>query len=173
MKRIRKIVSILLTAAMILGCNSVSFAAEENRTDLPIIHDRLEESLIRGADRPSSSAETVDLSQNSYSYEVTDMGYRVYTNKWLTGAEKIHISVSNWTLLDDYGGEDSELTIAVYDSGNQVAAKNTIEITWSHEGTGYGGVDFAGLNANERYYVLFEVPTNSNRYSFDGLISKK
>lgn len=30
-----------------------------------------------------------------------------------------------------------------------------------------------GLNKNSRYYVLFEVPTNSNRYSFNGTISEE
>ena len=173
MKKLKKIVCILLAAAMILGCNLVSFASEVDVSELPTIHDHLVESLVKGASKPSSSAGTVDLRQANYGYDVTSIGYRVYTNKWSTGADSIYVSVADWTLIEQYhGAEDSELTVAVYDSSDNVVAKNTIEIEWAHDGTGYGSLTLSGLNENGRYYVLFEVPTNGNRYSFNGIISR-
>ena len=173
MKKVKKIVCILLAAAMILGCNLVSFASEGGVPKLPTVRDHLVESLVKGASKPSSSAGTVDLSQANYGYDVTSIGYRVYTNKWITGADSIYVSVSDWTLIEEYqGAEDSKLTVAVYDSSDNVVAKNTIEIDWAHDGTGYGSLTLSGLNKNVKYYVLFEVPTNGNRYSFNGVISK-
>lgn len=68
--------------------------------------------------------------------------------------------------------EKSKLTIAVYDAAGTVAAKNTMNINWAHDETGYGSMTLNGLNASTKYYVMFEVPTNSNRYSFNGTIKK-
>ena len=158
---------------MILGCNLVSFASEENTSDLPTVHDHLEETLVKGSKKPSSNAGTVNLTQNSYEYDVTNIGYRVYTNKWITGASTIKISVGDWKLIEEYiGAEKSKLTISVYDSNDMVVAKNTMTITWGQDGTGYGNMTLNGLNEGLKYYVLFEVPTNSNRYSFNGTIKK-
>lgn len=113
----------------------------------------------------------MDLRQNNYGYDVTNIGYRVYTNKWITGSSSIKISVADWKLIEEYhGAEKSTLTIAVYDTSDRVVAKNTMKVTWSHDGTASGSMTLSGLNANLKYYVLFEVPTNSNRYSFNGTI---
>lgn len=171
MKKVKKLLYILLTVAVVLGSNLVSFAEERDASELPRIHDHLVETLTRGAKKPSSSAATVNLTQNSYSYDVTSIGYRVYTNKWITGASSINISVLDWKLIEEHpGAEKSKLTIAVYDSSDKVVAKNTMEISWAHDNTGHGSMTLDGLNPNLRYYVLFEVPTNSNRYSFNGTI---
>ncbi len=168
----KKALCILLTMAMVLGCTFASFAAEED--ELPVIYDHLVETFTKDEKKPPLSAETVNLTQNNYKYDVTSIGYRVYTNKWITGATSISVSVADWKLLEEYtGAEKSKLTIAVYDTSDNVVAKNTMSITWGNDNTGYGSMTLSGLNASSRYYVLFEVPTNSNRYSFYGTIKKK
>jgi len=146
---------------------------EFDNSELPIVHEVLAEALTRGAKKPPSSASVVNLASENYSYEVTSIGYRVYTNSWFTGATAMTISVSDWELIEEYkANEKSKLTIAVYDQMDTIAAIETFTITWAHDGTGYGSISFSGLNAKEKYYVLFEVPTNKNIYSFNGTIKK-
>ena len=174
MKKVKKILCIMLTVAMVLGCSLISFATEGDAHKLPIVHDHLVETMTRGVKKPSSSAGTVNLTQNDYSYDITKIGYRVYTNKWITGASSINVSVLDWKLIEEHpGAEKSKLTIAVYDASDKVVAKNTMDINWAHDNTGYGTMTLSGLNANLKYYVLFEVPTNSNSYSFNGTIEKE
>lgn len=89
----KKALCILLTMAMVLGCTFASFAAEED--ELPVIYDHLVETFTKDEKKPPLSAETVNLTQNNYKYDVTSIGYRVYTNKWITGATSISVSVAD------------------------------------------------------------------------------
>lgn len=101
-EKCKKVLCILLTAAMVLGCGLITYAAKGDDPELPMIHDHLVETLVKGSSKPSASAGTVNLTQNNYSYDVTNIGYRVYTNKWITGASSINISVTDWKLIEEY-----------------------------------------------------------------------
>jgi hypothetical protein len=76
------------------------------------------------------------------------------------------VLVDNWTILESYGGTSNIVTVRVFNSSKKEVTSK--KITISH---GYGTATFTGLTSSAKYYVCFEVPTNSNRYSFDGNIS--
>lgn len=121
----------------------------------------------RGSSAPSSSADIHNLSVSSYEYQAEDMGYRIYTSKWITGASKIKVTVRDWKLLESYkGATNNQLTIRVYNSSKKQVTSKTITISSSS-----GSATLNGLNASSKYYVCFEVPTNGNRYSYNGKIS--
>lgn len=144
------------------------YAGISERRGLYFISDSpaISEIEPQGANPPSGFADTHDLSVSDYNYQVTNIGYRVYTSKWLTGVSSIKISVSNWKLLEEYhGATKDQLTLRVYNSSKKLVDSKTITIY-----SGSGSATFSGLSSTSKYYVCFEVPTNSNRYSFDGSI---
>lgn len=165
MRKKKKIVSLMLSMVLCLSmCMQVS--AKEEVYTLSPTPPAISGIEPQGANPPSSGADTHDLSVSSYNYQVADMGYRVYTSKWLTGASSISISVSNWNLIKEYhGATNNQLTLRVYNSRKKQVDSETITIS-----DGSGSVTFSGLTSTSKYYVCFEVPTNSNRYSFDGFI---
>lgn len=121
----------------------------------------------RGSSAPSSKADIHDLSVSSYEYQALDMGYRIYTSKWITGATKIKITVKNWSLLESYyGATNNKLTLRVYNSSKKQVTSKTITISSSS-----GSATLTDLSKSSKYYVCFEVPTNGNRYSYNGTIS--
>lgn len=120
-----------------------------------------------GSSAPPSSASTHDVSISDYNYQVQKMGYQVYTDKWLTGASSIIITVENWNVVEDYGGTNDKVTIKVYNSSNTFFDSKAVTIK-----NGIGSASFSRLTPTSKYYVCFEVGTNSNKYSFNGAISK-
>lgn len=168
MRRKKGIISLMLSLVLCIAmCMQVS-ASEEVYTlsPTPPTASGIE---ARGKNPPSGSAGTHNLSDSSYSYEVTDMGARVYTNKWITGASSIKISVADWKLIEEYhGATNDQLTLEVYDSNKKLVDSETITISKES-----ASATFTGLTSTAKYYIGFRVPLNSNRYSFNGTISKK
>jgi hypothetical protein len=163
---IRKLLPVLLTVTLVAGMGINVFATEnvDILTENPPAPIGIE---LYGANAPGSKADVHNLSVSSYNYQVAEIGYRVYTSKWLTGKSSMSVSVSNWTILKTYTGTDNSLTVRLYDSsGTQISSKN---VTISYNS---GSCSFTGLNTSKKYYICFEVPTNSNKYSFDGSIHK-
>lgn len=119
-----------------------------------------------GAKPPGSSATVHDLSLNAYNYRVQKIGYQVFTEKWVKGASKIKVSVSNWSVDLAYAGTNNQLTISIYDSKKKLVASDTIDPNKS------SSVTFSNLSSSSNYYVGFSVPNNGNEYSFNGSISK-
>ncbi len=96
------------------------------------------------------------------------MGYKVYTDKWIqSNSDEILVRLSNWNLIEEYPGTTKDkVYIGLCDSsGELVRATRTIGDSSSTS------VKFININPNKDYYIYFEVPTNSNRYSFNGAIS--
>lgn len=127
--------------------------------------DNILSDLKKGSSKPNSK-KVHDLSDSTYNYTVSSIGARVYTNTWFTGTTKICVNVDNWERLT--GSDQAEsysLTVSLYNSKSRVAI-NTLAM-----GSGSNTVSFTNLEATGKYYVLFSVPTNGNRYSFDGSIS--
>ncbi len=122
----------------------------------------------RGANPPASSADIHDLSTSAYNYQVLDVGYQVFSSKWITGASSIQVTVNNWKLLEYYiGATSNKVTISVYNSRKELVDSDTITI-YDKSGLTY----LSGLTETEKYYVGVQVPTNGNRYKFNGTISK-
>ncbi len=167
----KRIVTFILTFVLCMVMGVSVFAGEKNNvlssnppSELTVINN-----IKKGKNPPAKKADTHDLSVSNYNYQVSDMGYRVYTSKWLKGASSIKISVSNWKLIDSYkGATNNKLTVRVYNSKKKEVKSKQITIS-SKCGSG----TISGLNSSKKYYICFEVPTNGNRYSFDGTISKK
>ena len=168
MRKKKGIVSLMLSLVLCLAmCMSVS--AKEEVYTLSPTPPAISGVETRGANPPANSADTHDLSVSEYNYQVTKIGYQVFTSKWLTGADSIKISVSNWDTIDEHpGATKNELTLKVYNSSKKLVESKTITIS-----SGSGSATFKDLTSSSKYYICFEVPTNSNTYSFNGTISKK
>lgn len=165
----KSIISLMLALVLCIGMGVQVSASENVYTLSPTPPPTSSGIEIRGANPPSSGADIHDLSVSPYNYQVTNMGYQVFTSKWIKGASSIKISVSNWNLIESYiGATNNKLTLKVYNSKKKLVDSKTITIS-----SGVGSATFSGLTSSSKYYICFEVPTNSNRYSFDGTISKK
>ena len=129
------------------------------------IHILSDNSLTRGSERPSNSASVHNLSKSSYSYKVNEIGAQVFTNSWLTGKDTMNVSISNWKILQNFGGTNDKVTVYLYNSSNRIVDSEEVTIK-----NGSGSVEFKGLNSSSKYYICFSVPLNSNKYSFSGTI---
>ncbi|CAK7010887.1 hypothetical protein [Tissierella sp.] len=90
-----------------------------------------------GASVPGKNADVHDLSSAKYKYDIDSVGYRVYTNKWLTGSTSIYISVGGWELIEYKGGIGNKLTLRIFDSSNKEIVSKTITIdNWDFGGNG-------------------------------------
>lgn len=192
MRKSKKMVSIMLAMVCIFSVTSTSFAFSNSDviklSEVPPSKSYLKDNevnilsetppsesssgdiVLYGSKPPSKNASVHNLSRSAYSYEAVDMGYRLYTNKWLTGSTSLSIDVYGWELLNYHGGTGNKLTLRVYDSSDKQVASKTITIdNWDSVGSGYAY--FSGLSSSSKYYVCFEVPTNGNRYTYRGKIS--
>ena len=146
---------------------------EEYPGDLPPIQDEDNHLLIetpqsRSASFPASGA-IYYLSNGSYSFSLVELGYRLYTNVWLrTTTGTIRVTLSNWTVLEDYGGTNNKVTIRLYNKSHQNVQTTTRTVS---PGNTYV-TTFHSLNKNTDYCVCFEVTTNGNSYSARGRISQ-
>lgn len=164
----KNIVSFMLSLILCFSM-SIPVSAKENVYILSQDSPSTSEIETRGANPPSSRADTHDLSISDYNYQVSDIGYKVFTSKFLTGVTSLKITVTDWKLTQSYtGAKNNELTLNIYDSKKNLITSKTITISENK-----GSATFTGLSATSKYYICFEVPTNSNRYSFSGVISKK
>jgi hypothetical protein len=68
-----------------------------------------------------------------------------------------------------YGGTSNQLTVSVMNSSGSVVTSKTITFA---SGYNSANISLSGLSSTTNYYVKFSVPTNGNKYSFDGTISK-
>ena len=172
----KRLLFVIFSSLFIFNGVFFSFAAEENvvlNENVVVEADTYEEQvgrhvvdvlsdLQKGASKPNSK-NVVDLSEDSYDFNVTSIGYRVYTNYWFTGTDTITVCVENWSKLSG-SAPTNELTVELYSSGGLVGTY-TMDMDY-----GSDAVDFTNLSSSMKYYVLFEVPTNGNRYAFDGYI---
>lgn len=126
----------------------------------------LTEDLTRGSKKPGVNASVHDLSISNYNYQLTNFGYRLFTDKWLTSESgQISVSLSNFQTLEDYGGTNNKITFKLCDSsGVLVTSERTVS-------NGSASVTWINIKADKKYYVCFEVLTNGNRYSGYGYIS--
>ena len=167
MKKTKRITALFLTLLMLLTHSTLVMAStlEYHRGSSGDGVDILSD-LMRGSKKPSTS-KVKNLANETYDYKVTSIGARVYTNYWFTGTETIGVIVDNWSKISG-SADNNNLTVKLYNNKSliQTSTRNMEE-----EG-GMTVVDFQNLDANEKYYVLFEVPTNGNRFSFDGYITQ-
>lgn len=144
-------------------------SANSNESDIHVLKES--EFSTYGANPPGSGASTHNLSVSPYNYQVEQVGYRVFTDKWLTGVSSMKVTVENWELIEQYGGTSDKLTISVCQNGFWGDTCDSKTITGLNEG-GSDYVTFNNLSSSTEYYVRFEVPTNGNKYKFNGKISE-
>ena len=120
----------------------------------------------RGSKKPGANASVHNLDISKYNYQIEDFGYRVYTDKWLKSSSGyITVKLSDFTVLEDYHGTSDKITFKLCDSsGVLVTSEKTVS-------SGIASVTWKNIKSDKKYYVLFEVPTNGNRYSANGSIS--
>lgn len=143
--------------SIVLANNNVHQLVE----DAPLSEVRME-MVPFGAKAPDSAASSHNLSVSKYNYQAQSIGYQLFTDKWLTGKSSMKVNVYNWTVLENHGGTSNKLTIKLFNSSRKMIASKTIRISDS------GAVLFSGISSSSKYYVCFEVPMNSNRYTFNG-----
>lgn len=165
--------TLVCAMAIFFASNGMVYAEGRNLSEHPpaIISENgdLDEIIPQGIHPPKRRSLVHDLSVSGYNYQIEDMGSHLYTDKWLTGASEITVSVKDWKLKEYYGGTSNELELRVYDSSRNMVSSTTMYISASD----YANTAvLSGLSSSERYYVCFSVPLNSNRYSFYGSIER-
>lgn len=168
----RRFLSIVLGVCLLIPSTTVFASEVEDKESVGVesqvedIH-YLTEDLTRGSKKPGANASVHNLSKSNYNYQLTDFGYRLYTDKWLTSSSgKISVSLSNFKTIEEHpGATKNQITFRLYDSSGLIS---------SSKKTVYGGsasTTFSNVKSGKKYYVAFEVPTNGNRYSGKGYIS--
>lgn len=168
LKKVRSLLSMLIALAMIFTTGITCLAKDDVHTLITTPPSTQSSGGIttQGSSAPGSKASTHDLTVNNYNYQVQEVGAQVYTDKWLTGATSIKVTVNNWTKTTNGGSTLNRLTIYVINSKGKVISSQQIDPTTTNS------VTLTGLTASAKYYVKFAVPTNGNKFSFDGTISK-
>ncbi|MGM9612113.1 MAG: hypothetical protein ACI3XZ_01285 [Butyricicoccus sp.] len=171
----RKFTSCLLACFMCLSL--IISASAVNQNDVHILQDvppASEEIMPYGANPPSSSNGTHDLSSSDYDYTVTSVGAQVYTDRWLTGAKSIKCSVLGYRHTDGTTLLNYEaVTFSVYNSKGKLVSSNYADLgRWAGEDNGYGSCIVTGLSSSEKYYVKISVTQDNITRAFSGTISK-
>lgn len=128
------------------------------------ITHNLNENSTKGSTRPGTNAPVHNLSKGAYAFKIDRIGAKVYTDSWFTGKSSITVSITSFSVISPQpSGTQNQTTIYLYNKNNKSAGNKTITVSG-----GKGSTTFYGLSANEKYYVLFTVPTNGNVYSIKG-----
>ena len=128
------------------------------------ITHNLNENSTKGSTRPGTNAPVHNLSKGAYAFKIDRIGAKVYTDSWFTGKSSITVSVTSFSVISPQpSGTQNQATIYLYNKNNKSVGNKTITVSG-----GKGSTTFYGLSANEKYYVLFTVPTNGNVYSIKG-----
>ena len=128
------------------------------------ITHNLNENSTKGSTRPGTNAPVHNLSKGAYAFKIDRIGAKVYTDSWFTGKSSITVSITSVSVISPQpSGTQNQTTIYLYNKNNKSVGNKTITVSG-----GKGSTTFYGLSANEKYYVLFTVPTNGNVYSIKG-----
>ena len=128
------------------------------------ITHNLNENSTKGSTRPGTNAPVHNLSKGAYAFKIDRIGAKVYTDSWFTGKSSITVSITSFSVISPQpSGTLNQTTIYLYNKNNKSVGNKTITVSG-----GKGSTTFYGLSANEKYYVLFTVPTNGNVYSIKG-----
>ena len=85
----RRFLTVALCCCLLVPTSTV-FAAEMESEKPAVVEYQTEdvhyltEDLIRGSNKPGSNASVHDLSVSNYNYQLTNFGYQLFTDKWLT-----------------------------------------------------------------------------------------
>ena len=167
----RRFLTVALCCCLLVPTSTV-FAAEMESEKPAVVQYQTEEvhylteDLIRGSNKPGSNASVHDLSVSNYNYQLTNFGYQLFTDKWLTSdSGEISVSLVDFKTIEEYGGTKDKITFKLCDSsGVLVSSEKTVS-------SGSASVTWTNIKPDKKYYVCFEVPTNGNRYSGSGSIS--
>lgn len=128
------------------------------------ITHNLNENSTKGSTRPGTNAPVHNLSKGAYAFKIDRIVAKVYTDSWFTGKSSITVSITSFSVISPQpSGTQNQTTIYLYNKNNKSVGNKTITVSG-----GKGSTTFYGLSANEKYYVLFTVPTNGNVYSIKG-----
>ena len=128
------------------------------------ITHNLNENSTKGSTRPGTNAPVHNLPKGAYAFKIDRIGAKVYTDSWFTGKSSITVSITSFSVISPQpSGTQNQTTIYLYNKNNKSVGNKTITVSG-----GKGSTTFYGLSANEKYYVLFTVPTNGNVYSIKG-----
>lgn len=118
----RRFLSIVLGVCLLIPSTTVFASEVEDKESVGVesqvedIH-YLTEDLTRGSKKPGANASVHNLSKSNYNYQLTDFGYRLYTDKWLTSSSgKISVSLSNFKTIEEHpGATKNQITFRLYD----------------------------------------------------------
>lgn len=123
-----------------------------------------ENNLARGANKPTGSS-FVDLNNTSYGFNVEELKVNVYTNTFFKGTKYINVQV-NKINVDKNGmaNQSVPITVKLYKKGSNIPVESK---SVSLNG---GTIKFSDLDKDTLYYICFSKATDTQIYSFDGLI---
>ena len=127
------------------------------------------------AEMPSTRSATLPaegaiyyLANGYYNFTLVDFGYRVYSNVWFRTSNRIiRVTLTDWTVIEDHGGQSNKVTIHLYRDSKIVQS-----VTKTVTGGNTYVITFHSLDTSSNYAVCFEGSLNGNRYSAHGRISQ-
>lgn len=164
---------LILAICLFLGLSAyTSFASDVDNggsffeTD-KVNDNYIQKNIVRGPSKPRYDDSVHNLSISDYNYQLTNFGYRLYTDKWLTSRSgEISVSLENFRVLEEHGGTKDMITFILLDSsGKELVATEKYVIG------GTADVTWINIKPDHKYCVCFAVPTNGNRYSGNGYIT--
>ena len=123
-----------------------------------------------GSKPPKGDNGTHFLSQGAYYYSVVEVGAQVYTDRWLTGASQIEVSINGFKRVDGSALQVYDnVTVTVFDEDGK-----EIDSVWfdCYENPRGGVVTLDTPGSTAEFYVRFTVKHTDCKFSFNGSITK-
>lgn len=121
-----------------------------------------------GKKPPTSSTGSVNLAKKDYSYAVSSVIARVYTDKWLYGVDQIEVSVEGFQRVDDWNDRRSYdgVTVTVWNEKGKSVDSAFVDCSKRP----YGGTCTLDVPDGDSF-VSFAPVKDESTFSFHGTIS--
>lgn len=170
MKMQQKFIAAMLTG-IVLMLNVCTGASAINVHELNPEPPSMSEIQPFGAKPPTSSTGTHSLkTDGKYSYTVTEVGAQVYTDRWLTGADEIDVSVNGFERVDGSPLQVYDnVGVIVYDEKGKKVDSAMLDCYENPDG---GVLTVSTPGSGKKFYVCFTVKHTDCKFKFFGWISK-
>lgn len=163
----KKTIASMLSAVVCLS-SLTAFATNQNVYTLQETPPSNSDVLPTGID-PPYDAGTHDLTSGPYDYQVDSMGAQLYTDRWITGASHLKITVDYFMHIDGspaYSYDTVKFTLM--NSAHQEVSSVSVNVGDGRPKTCY----IRRIVASHRYYIKIEVTNDRLLKTFGGRISK-
>lgn len=147
MSRMKKVISIMLVVAMVMGMSITSFAGEVHNESCNVSTEKPREPIaVFGLGKPSKDS-VINLKDEELTFAGEAERSILYTNKHFTGKSTIKYSIKN--------NCNKKLTVKFYTSSGWFKSKKIeVEANATLSGT------ISELDSSKLYYLTFSAPSD-------------